>query len=135
MLYVSKYDKEQDKYGVTDTDDGTTEFVSSAEAFGIVRDMHIRIHGVDINQMKIGVVNADGTPKATRKVAPKTEGATAPVKATGTKSTGVKKTAGTKKSAGTAKTTGASKAAGAVKKPAAKKAAGATKTGATVKKP
>lgn len=62
MLYVSQYDKARNQYGVTDTDDNTTEWVSSAELFGIVKDMHIKVAGVSLTQMKIGVVNADGTP-------------------------------------------------------------------------
>lgn len=119
MLYVSKYDKVQDKYGITDTDDGTTEFVSSGEAFDIVRNMHLRIKGVDINQMKIGVVRANSTPKS--------ETATA----------GAMKSTGAAKATGTAKVGRAIKANKAksvsTKKPAVRKATGTSKAGATKK--
>lgn len=67
MLYVSKYDKAQDKYGVTDTDDGTTELVSSGELFSIVRTMRVKVQGVDLSQMRIRVVSPEGEKKKASK--------------------------------------------------------------------
>lgn len=64
MLYVSRYDKASDMYGVTDTDDNTTEMVSSAELFSISRNQHLKIHGVNLGQMQIKVMRRpDGGSK------------------------------------------------------------------------
>lgn len=53
MLYISGVNKTKDAYAVTDTDDGTTEWVAGQELFGIVRDTRIRIDGVDLRKMQI----------------------------------------------------------------------------------
>ena len=53
MLYISGVNKPKELYAVTDTDDNTTEWHPGAELFGIVRDMRIRIDGVDLKRMQI----------------------------------------------------------------------------------
>ena len=50
MLYVSKHDKKKGLYGVTDTDDGTTEFRSKdavLRAYHVILSSGGTIHGVD----------------------------------------------------------------------------------------
>lgn len=56
MLYVSKYDLNSGKYGVTDTDDGSVEWLESGELFNIVRKHKLRIEGVDLSVSRIHVV-------------------------------------------------------------------------------
>ena len=69
MLYVSAYDKANDRYGVTDTDDNTTEWRSSGALFKLVKETHLRIQGVDLGVMSIKVVKPGVTPSMTKKFA------------------------------------------------------------------
>lgn len=49
MLYVSSYDRANKRYGVTDTDDGVTEYLTKEDILSIAADMRKKgspIHGV-----------------------------------------------------------------------------------------
>lgn len=59
MLYVSSYDKTRDRYGVTDTDDGKVEWVTSAELFSIAKSLNMCIKGVDLGMMRIKVITPE----------------------------------------------------------------------------
>lgn len=68
MLYVSKYDKVTDRYGVTDTDDNVTEWATSGELFTLAKKNHIKIHGISLGEMSIRVVKPPSIGSAERKV-------------------------------------------------------------------
>lgn len=56
MLYVSRFDQKKQKYGITDTDDGTTEFMSKAELLSAAKEvakLGLSINGVSGSQISI----------------------------------------------------------------------------------
>ena len=73
MLYVSSFDAKSNRYAVTDTDDGSVEYVESGELFGIVRDLHIKVEGVSLSTMQIKVVRPVGGSKPSKSVKPATK--------------------------------------------------------------
>lgn len=53
MLYVSQYDRRNNVYGVTDTEDGTTDLVTKEEVLYAVNNCKLRIKGVKGNTIQV----------------------------------------------------------------------------------
>lgn len=71
MLYVSKHNKKNDTYGVTDTDDGTTQFVSKQSLLKYTKTYGLDIKGVVGDEVTIVVDGVEqkgvlGVPKNVR---------------------------------------------------------------------
>lgn len=53
MLYVSQYNRKSNLYGVTDTEDGVTEFYPKENLLSFVHDAGIRIKGIKGNTVNV----------------------------------------------------------------------------------
>lgn len=53
MLYVSQYDRKHNMYGVTDTEDGTTDAISKEDLLDAVHRLKLKVRGVKGNTIEV----------------------------------------------------------------------------------